>query len=186
MWAGSGRVRAYRICSQRFARSSRQVLTQRWSWPATVWTKAVTARWQPSRPSAGRVVFAGFIQQDAIPRIYAAADVLVFPTLGDPHGLVVEEAMASHLPVVVTTAAGDIEQRLPDGEAGFIIPPADAEALAERMERLANDPELRRRMGDRGADLVAVRTHERYAEDFERFVEAVLDTPRRRPSTLSQ
>lgn len=137
-------------------------------------------------PLAGRVVFAGFIQQDAIPRIYAAADVLIFPTLGDPHGLVVEEAMASHLPVVVTTAAGDIEKRLPDGEAGFIIPPADAEALAERMERLANDSELRRRMGDRGADLVAGRTHERYAEDLERFVETVLDTPRRRPSTLSQ
>jgi len=130
----------------------------------------------------GRVVFAGFIQQSSLSRIHTAADALVFPTLGDPHGLVVEEAMASRLPVVVTTAAGDIEARLPDGEAGFIVPPADPQALADRMNRLAHHPELRRRMGDRGADLVSGRTHERYAEDFERFVERVLDTPRRRAS----
>ncbi len=133
-------------------------------------------------PLRGRVVFAGFIQQSSLPRIHAAADVLVFPTLGDPHGLVVEEAMASRLPVVVTTAAGDIEERLPDGEAGFIVPPADPDALADRMVRLAADPELRRRMGARGDVIVTGRTHERYAQDFERFVEKVLDAPRRRPS----
>jgi glycosyltransferase involved in cell wall biosynthesis len=127
----------------------------------------------------GRVVFTGFIQQAALPRVYAASDVVVFPTLGDPHGLVIEEAMASRLPVITTMAAGDIERRLPEGEAGFIVPAADPQSLSERMIRLARDPGLRTRMATRGDDLVSDRTHERYAEDFERFVEAVLDAPRR-------
>jgi glycosyltransferase involved in cell wall biosynthesis len=128
----------------------------------------------------GHVIFAGFVQQPQLPRLYAAADVLVFPTLGDPHGLVVEEAMASALPVITTTAAGDIERRLPDGEAGFIVPPGDRSALAERMRALAVDPALRRRMGQRADELVGDRTHDRYAEDFERLVRAVLGAPRRR------
>jgi glycosyltransferase involved in cell wall biosynthesis len=130
-------------------------------------------------PLRGRVIFTGFVQHDALPRIQAASDVLVFPTLGDPHGLVVEEAMASHLPVIVTTAAGDIERRLPDGEAGFIVPPADAVALADRMLALARDPALRIRFAERGAELVVGRNHDRYAEDFERFIDAVLGAPRR-------
>jgi glycosyltransferase involved in cell wall biosynthesis len=127
----------------------------------------------------GRVIFIGFIQQPALPRIYAASDVVVFPTLGDPHGLVIEEAMASRLPVISTAAAGDIEHRLPDGRAGFIVAPADPGALADRMVRLAEDSALRDRLGSLGDNLVGVRTHERYAEDFERFVEAVLKAPHR-------
>jgi glycosyltransferase involved in cell wall biosynthesis len=129
---------------------------------------------------AGRVVFSGFVQQGQLPRLYAASDVVVFPTLGDPHGLVIEEAMASHRPVVTTTAAGDVGRRLPDGEAGFIVAPADPAALADRMTILAGDPSLREQMGATGDGLVSGRTHERYAEDFERFVEAVLRAPRRR------
>jgi glycosyltransferase involved in cell wall biosynthesis len=128
----------------------------------------------------GRVVFGGFIQQDALARIYAASDVVVFPTLGDPHGLVVEEAMASRLPVITTTAAGDIERRLPEGKAGFIVPPADPVTLADRMIQLARHPALRDQMGSLGDELVSARTHDRYASDFEQFVEAVLARPRRR------
>jgi glycosyltransferase involved in cell wall biosynthesis len=128
---------------------------------------------------AGRVVFSGFVQQADLPRLHAASDVVVFPTLGDPHGLVVEEAMASRLPVITTTAAGDIAERLPDGQAGFIVPPSDPAALADRMLRLARDSALRERMGSLGDELVGVRTHDHYARDFERFVEAVLSTPRR-------
>jgi glycosyltransferase involved in cell wall biosynthesis len=130
-------------------------------------------------PLRERVVFTGFIQQAQLPRIYAASDVVVFPTLGDPYGLVVEEAMASRLPVITTTAAGDIDRRLPDGEAGFIIAPADPVGLADRMLRLARDSALQERLGARGDELVGARTHERYAEDFEAFVEAVLRAPRR-------
>ena len=126
------------------------------------------------------VTFAGFVQAPELPEYYALADALVFPTLGDPFGLVVEEALAAGLPVISTEAAGDIRQRLPDGKAGYIVPPADAEQLAERMLKLATDEELRRRLAAETQRLVAGRGHEQSAIDFETFVERVLSLPRRR------
>jgi glycosyltransferase involved in cell wall biosynthesis len=124
------------------------------------------------------VVYAGFVQQDELPRLYAAADVLVFPTLGDRNGLVVEEAMASHLPVISSDWAGDIRSRLPEDVAGHVVPSRDAGLLGDRMAGLAKDPQRRARMGEAAASLVAAKSHEGYAEDFERFVERVLAMPR--------
>ena len=126
------------------------------------------------------VIFAGFVQPRELPDYYALADALVFPTLGDPHGLVVEEAMAANLPVICTEAAGDIHRRLPDGKAGYVIPPADAAQLANRMLQLAGDATLRRAFGAEGQCLVANRAHEQWAVDFESFVERVLSMPPRR------
>lgn len=125
------------------------------------------------------VIFTGFIQPTQLPRAYALADVFVFPTLGDPNGLVVEEAMAAGLPVVSTSAAGDIQRRLPTG-AGFIVPPADPAALADRMDRLAADPAARARMACTAQTLAVERSDERYAREFERFVHHVMTLPSRR------
>jgi glycosyltransferase involved in cell wall biosynthesis len=124
------------------------------------------------------VRFLGFRDHDDLARVYAAADVLVFPTLGDPHGLVVEEAMASGLPVISSEAAGDIRLRVPDGVAGFVVRPADPELLADRMRRIAMDPGATRRMGEAAVEIASARGHDRYADDFERFVERVLMMPR--------
>lgn len=125
------------------------------------------------------VVFAGFVQPREVPDYYALADVMVFPTLGDPHGLVVDEAIAAGLPVICTTAAGDIRRRLPDGRAGYIVPPYDAAALAGRMLRLAADPALRRRFVVEATPLVTTHMHQQYARDFELFVGHLLALPAR-------
>ena len=69
------------------------------------------------------VIFAGFFQKAELPRLYAAADVFVFPTLGDPYGLVVDEAMACSLPIISTSAAGEIRDRVESGVNGFVVPP---------------------------------------------------------------
>jgi glycosyltransferase involved in cell wall biosynthesis len=127
-----------------------------------------------------RVVFAGFQQRDRLPYFYALADVMVFPTLGDPNGLVVEEALAAGLPVVSSTAAGNIARRLPPGGPGTIFPTEDAEALAGELLRLAHDDGLRSDMARQAAPAVAGMSPEAYAIDFERFAEAVLRAPRRR------
>ncbi|HSF32804.1 MAG TPA: glycosyltransferase family 4 protein, partial [Candidatus Tectomicrobia bacterium] len=121
--------------------------------------------------------FAGFVQPRALPEYYALSDVLVFPTLGDPHGLVVEEAMAAGLPVICTEAAGDIRQRQLEGKTGYIVPPADAGQFAERMLRLANDRELRLTFSSNARQLVANRGHECWAKDFEALVERMLSMP---------
>jgi glycosyltransferase involved in cell wall biosynthesis len=124
-----------------------------------------------------RVVFTGFRQRDDLPEIYTASDVFVFPTLGDPFGHVVEEAMTSSLPVIATTAAGEIRTRVEEGRSGFIVPPADSAALLERMELLTTHAGLRRRMGLRSAEMPAGQTSEHWAREFERVVAQILSLP---------
>jgi glycosyltransferase involved in cell wall biosynthesis len=123
------------------------------------------------------VVFAGFHQRDELPRIYMAADVFVFPTVGDPYGHVVEEAMSCGLPVISTSAAGEIGDRVREGQNGFIVPPADSAALLARMEVLTSDSHLRKRLARTAAETVAGKTSNRWAEEFERVVAEVLSLP---------
>ena len=115
--------------------------------------------------SLPRVVMPGFVQPAELPGWYALADCLVFPTHGDPNGLVVEEALAAGLPVIVTDAAGDIGSRVPEGVAGYVIPVGSADALQERMGRIARSPALHP-----SPELTASKSVEGYATDFEAFV----------------
>jgi glycosyltransferase involved in cell wall biosynthesis len=126
------------------------------------------------------VLFTGFVQKDHLPRYYAMADVFVFPTLGDPHGLVIDEAMAAGLPVISTSAAGDVLKRVPEGQAGFVVRPADANALRNRMRYLVDNSDERMEMSRTAAELSVQRAPENYAEDFENFVFSVLNMPARR------
>jgi glycosyltransferase involved in cell wall biosynthesis len=124
------------------------------------------------------VTFAGFVQPADLPEMYAACDVLVFPTHGDPNGLVVEEALAAGLPVIASDAAGDISSRVPQA-VGRIVPVGNARALANAMEALA-EPSVRAPMADRAAGSVAGRDDERYATDFVRFASGLMARPARR------
>jgi glycosyltransferase involved in cell wall biosynthesis len=120
------------------------------------------------------VRLAGFRQKDELPLMYAASDIFVFPTLGDPYGLVVDEAMAAGLPVISTRSAGEINERVRDGENGYLVPAGDATALAGAMRRLGSDPALRNRMGARSAEIIAPYTPDRWAEQFEIAVDAIV------------
>jgi glycosyltransferase involved in cell wall biosynthesis len=124
------------------------------------------------------VVFAGFQQRHKLPQYYTASDVFIFPTLGDPYGLVVDEAMASFLPVISTDAAGEIRDRIEDGVNGYIVPAENSEALFERMKHLAYCSNLRSVMGYRSYDKVKGRTPERWAKDFEQAVTKILARPK--------
>jgi len=77
--------------------------------------------------------------------------------------------------VISTSAAGEIRHRVQDGINGYIVPPEDSVVLAGRMLRLAQDPGLRQRMGESSMLKVQDRSPEKWAEDFERMVFAILD-----------
>lgn len=124
-----------------------------------------------------RVRLAGFHQKSDLPRMYAAGDVFVFPTLGDPYGLVVDEAMAAGMPIISTTSAGEIGERVIDGVNGYLVAPGDPGALAGAMRRLASDPALRTRMGARSAEMIAAYTPDYWARAFEDAVERILCSP---------
>lgn len=92
----------------------------------------------------------------ALRNFYAAADVLVVPsvptpTFREPWGLVCNEAMHQGLPIIATDAVGAAAGGLVrHGRNGLIVPAQDPGALAAAMRRLHEDPALRRRMGTHG------------------------------------
>ncbi len=95
----------------------------------------------------------GQVTADALPALYAAADVLVLPSIHtasfrEPWGLVVNEAMLQHTPVVASDAVGAAAGGLVrDGRNGFVVPAGNPDALAARLRALAGDAELRAELG---------------------------------------
>ena len=81
--------------------------------------------------------------------LMAAADVFVLPSLAEPFGLVLLEAMALSRPVVATRAGGPAEIVV-DGETGFLVAPSSPDALAGAMQTLLTNPPLSARMGEGG------------------------------------
>jgi glycosyltransferase involved in cell wall biosynthesis len=132
------------------------------------------------------VIFAGFHHDDTLPRLYAAADAFVFPTLGDTFGQVVLEAMACGLPIIATSASGEIRERVVDGINGFVIPPADSTQLLERMALVTRDHDLRYRMGQASVQKVAGQSPEIWADAFEHAIERILSMPRVKDVKLSR
>ena len=102
----------------------------------------------------GNVIFPGFAQRDQLAAFYALAEVMVFPTLSDTWGLVVNEAMACGLPIIASDAAGCAADLVHDGENGYVVPAASVEKLAAAMATFARDPQLASRMGQRSARLI--------------------------------
>lgn len=99
-----------------------------------------------------RVVFTGEIA-DARPA-YAALDVFVLPSAqAEPFGGVVMEAMGMSKPVIATALGGSLDQVV-EGETGFLVPPANADAIAAKIRTLLDDPKLRIRMGLAGKNRI--------------------------------
>lgn len=90
--------------------------------------------------------FVGEVPTGGVIQYHARADVLVLPSLADSMPRVVLEGMASGLPVIITPLCG-YEGIVENGVEGFLVPPRDPQAIAERLRRLSADGELRVRMG---------------------------------------
>ena len=119
----------------------------------------------------GGVTFAGFRQIDETPAYYGLAGAFVHPALADPWALVVNEAMAAGLPVLVSTGAGCAGDLVRDGENGYRFDPYDLDDLAAKMERLATSADLAR-MGKRSQEIIAGWSPERFAAGLWEAVQA--------------
>lgn len=129
------------------------------------------------RLDASNVIFAGFHEPAKLPAFMAASDVFVFPTYGDAYGLVVDEAMAAGLPVISSTAAGEIRERVLPDHTGLLVEPASAAGLATAMKRLADDPSARAGFGTAARGLIAGSSPAIWAEDIERAASQIAGTP---------
>lgn len=97
----------------------------------------------------GTVTYHGAVYGSDKAKLFAQADVFVFPSHEEAFGLVAAEAMSATLPVVATDV-GSLRDMVMDGENGFLVAPGDVLSLADRVGRLLSSPELRRSMGDAG------------------------------------
>jgi glycosyltransferase involved in cell wall biosynthesis len=103
----------------------------------------------------GLVVFAGFRQIAELPAFYAGAGAFVHPALEEPWGLVINEAMASGLPVLSSRNVGAAEELVLDGETGYLFDPMNIEEMADAMAKVEElTPEARSRMGRAAREIV--------------------------------
>ena len=108
----------------------------------------------------------GGVPEDDLARRYADADVFALLSRHEPWGVVVNEAAASGLPLVLSDAVGAARDLLRDGENGFLVPAGDSDAAAQALRKLAADPDLRRRMGERSRELVRAWGYDPSVENF--------------------
>ena len=123
-------------------------------------------RWQllvvgdgPARPAVeallrvlgdDRVRFAGLIPEDALPPVYAAADLYVWPAMREAYGLAMLEAQAAGLPVIAGREGG-VAEVVADGQSGVLMPPRDPGALASAVRSILEHPERRQAMAEAAA-----------------------------------
>ncbi len=122
---------------------------------------------------ADRVRFLGFVNQSQLPASYSAADLFVLPSLFEPFGLVVNEAMLCGLPVAVSDRVGaKFDLVLPD-ENGYVFPAGDVDALAGILRKILPDPEKRARMGAAARRRMETWSPRSYADSIVRAVQTV-------------
>jgi 1,2-diacylglycerol 3-alpha-glucosyltransferase len=117
------------------------------------------------------VFFFGFRQAEELPEFYALASAFILPSREEEWGLVVNEAMASGLPVVVSQVAGCARDLVRDGENGFLFDPFDVNTLAGHLEKIARQPELTDSMGEASRRIIANWGCDRFAQSAHQAVE---------------
>ena len=117
------------------------------AWSVTGRTAFSSSSGRTSSGSCVKVLFLGY--QEEVASFYAAFDALVLPSGNEGTPVSVIEALAAERPVVATRVGG-VPDVVRDGEDGFLVEAGETGDLADRLEQLARDPELRERMGQAG------------------------------------
>jgi len=126
----------------------------------------------------GLVVFPGFRQIDEIRAFYAGAGAFIHPALSEPWGLVINEAMASGLPILSSKNVGAAEELLQEGVNGFSFNPTSVEELATVLQRMAKLPRQERAaMGAASKSIISNWGPERFAQGVREAVRMAMSRP---------
>ncbi len=126
---------------------------------------------------SARVVFAGERPWERIVEAYVAGDVFALVSERETWAVVVNEAAACGLPLVLSDRVGAAHDLLRDGENGFLVAAGDVAAVAHALRRLAAEPEERRRMGARSRELAQGWGYEASVEGFVAAVREAVGQP---------
>ena len=101
------------------------------------------------------ITYLGRLSGDDVLRAYLAADFLVLPSLFEPWGLVVNEAMACGLPVIVSDRVGCADDLVRHGETGLVVGAGRETELTAAIRQLVRDESVRSRMGQAAESLIS-------------------------------
>ncbi|MCB0162679.1 MAG: glycosyltransferase family 4 protein [Anaerolineae bacterium] len=121
----------------------------------------------------GLFTYAGKVPHGQLPAEYNRASLLVLPSIQDGFAMVVAEAMASGLPVIISENVG-AKQIVRDGVDGFIVPIRDVEALKEKILFLYENEPARQQMGQAARRQVLQFTWDRYGREVLAYYRSVL------------
>jgi glycosyltransferase involved in cell wall biosynthesis len=144
------------------------------AWLTVVGEGPMREKWEALSQSLGlegRVVFAGEVEDADLARWYHQAHLFVLPanTRAEAFGTVLLEAMAAGLPCITTEVGTGTSWVVQHGVTGLVVPPRNPEALAGALRQLLADPDVRRRMGQRGRQ----RARQEFSQ--QRMVRGVMD-----------
>ena len=127
------------------------------------------------------VLLPGFKQYDELPTYYAMANAFVHASSSEQWGLVVNEAMASGLPVMVSNRCGCAPELVREGVNGFTFDPDNQAELTARLLAMASVPcEERARMGEIGQQIIKDFGPERFGEGLENAARLAVSSPRKK------
>jgi glycosyltransferase involved in cell wall biosynthesis len=114
------------------------------------------------------VRFAGFRNQSELPRFFQLADVFVLPSRHEPWGLIVNEAMASGCPVIVSTDVGCHADLITDGVEGCVYPVGNIPALTHALCQVFSSPTSAAAMGQSAQRRISTWTYEEDVQGLRR------------------
>ncbi|MGQ4002044.1 glycosyltransferase family 4 protein [Francisellaceae bacterium CB299] len=121
-----------------------------------------------------RIIFEGFVKFEQAPSCYRELDIVVCPSYTEGFGLPCLEAMASKC-AVVATKTGVWKEIIEQGKNGYLVDTKSSEQIAEKLEILMNDDELRKQIAQNGYDLVTSKYKiENEAEGIQRIYDRLL------------
>ena len=122
-------------------------------------------------PYARDIHFPGLKASSELPSYYAFASAFVLPSTREPWGLVVNEAMAAGLPVIVSDRCGCAEDLVVHSENGFTFDPSQANSLSESLVRFGRlTPDARKRMGRRSVEIISRFSPDAWAAEIVRIL----------------
>jgi glycosyltransferase involved in cell wall biosynthesis len=121
-----------------------------------------------------KVVFEGLVPHNKMPHYYQQCDIFCFPTLGEPFGKAIIEAMACAKPVIASNIGGAVEI-IQNEKTGLLVPPAQPKTLATKINELLEDEKKTKQMGTNARKTVIARySWEKISEIYHEFYQNLM------------
>lgn len=112
----------------------------------------------------------GYVPREKLPKVYKTHDIFVLPSIREVWGFVVNEAMASGLPIIISNKIGCGSDLVKPDRNGYIFESSNALDLAKYLEKLILDRKLREKMGEESLKIIQNYTYEEKVKKFNQFI----------------